>query len=124
MFRTALIACCLLTTLASLALAQGTYGPGHLPNRPPRLSEKSRTTAIVLEVYTDNDLLKVKDEITNEQSVYRVGSSVEIVGDKKEFGSKRLTLKDIPKGRRVKVTYFKQAPNVAQEIEILKPKKD
>ena len=33
-----------------------------------------------------------------------------------------LTLKDLAKGRRVKLIYFKAAPNLAQEIEILKLK--
>jgi hypothetical protein len=102
--------------------SQGTYGPGNLPNRPPRIDEKAKTTAIVIDVFPDEDLIKVKDEITNETKTYKVSINADISGDKNEFGKKKLTLKDIQKGRRIKLVYYKTATNIAQEIQILKPK--
>ena len=108
--------------MASTGLCQSTYGPGNLPNRAPRIDEKVKTTAVVVEVYPDSNLLKVKDEVTNAVSVFKVSANIDISGDKKEFGKKHLTIKDVEKGRRVKLIYFKAAPNIAQEIEILKPK--
>ena len=108
--------------MATTGLCQATYGPGNLPNRAPRIDEKVKTTAVVIDVYPDENLMKVKDEITNAVSVYKVSVNVEVSGDKKEFGKKRLTIKDVVKGRRVKLMYYKAAPNLAQEIEILKPK--
>ena len=108
--------------MATTGLCQSTYGPGELPNRAPRIEEKIKTTAIVIEVYPDENLLKVKDEITNAVSVFKVSVNVDVSGDKKEFGKKKLTIKDINKGRRVKLMYYKAAPNLAQGIEILKPK--
>jgi len=107
---------------AATGLCQSTYGPGELPNRAPRIDEKVKTTAVVVDVYPDQNLLKVKDEITNAVSVYKVSVNVEVTGDKKEFGKKPLTIKDVAKGRRVKLMYYKAAPNLAQGIEILKPK--
>jgi len=107
---------------AATGLCQSTYGPGELPNRAPRIDEKIKTTAVVVEVYPEENLLKVKDEITNEVLVYKVSANVDISGDKKEFGKKHLTIKDVNKGRRVKLIYYKAAPKLAQEIEILKPK--
>ncbi|HZS43760.1 MAG TPA: hypothetical protein VFC63_01545 [Blastocatellia bacterium] len=106
----------------STGFSQGTYGPGNMPNRPPRIDEKASTTAVVVDVFPDEDLIKVKDEITNETKTYKVSVNADISGDKKEFGKKRLTLKDIQKGRRIKLVYYKTATNLAQEIQILKPK--
>ena len=125
MKRFLLTSCFFFLILAATAisgLCQGTYGPGNLPNRAPRIDEKVKTTAIIVDVFPDEDLLKVKDEITNAVSVYKISANVDISGDKKEFGKRKLTLKDLAKGRRVKLIYFKAAPNLAQEIEILKVK--
>ncbi len=108
--------------MATTGLCQSTYGPGNLPNRAPRIDEKVKTTAVVVDVYPDENLLKVKDEITNAVSVFKVSANIDISGDKKEFGKRRLTIKDVTKGRRVKLVFFKAAPNIAQEVEILKPK--
>lgn len=123
MIRLSLSAICFFALLATTVVAQGTYGTGRLPNKPPRLSEKEKTTAIVLEVYTNNHMIKVKDEITNAETVYKVATNAEISGNKKEFGKENLKLEDVPKGRRIKLIYYKHAPNIAQEIEVLKEKK-
>ena len=109
-------------TFSSVGLSQSTYGPGNLPNHPARIDEKAKTTALVIDVYPDENLIKVKDEITNEVSTYKVSANAEISGDKGEFGKKHLTIKDVPKDRRVKLVYFKAARGIAQEIEILKKK--
>jgi hypothetical protein len=112
----------ILFAMSVTGLAQSTYGPGNLPNRAPRIDEKVKTVALVVDVYPDENLVKVKDEITNQVVTYKVSANVDISGDKKEFGKKHLTIKDVQKGRRVKLMYYKAAPNLAQEIEILKPK--
>ena len=110
-----------LLLMATAASAQATYGAGELPNRPPRIDEKSKTTAIVLEVYPTNSLIKVKDEITHAVTTYHVATNADITGDKKEFGKKTISLKEIPKGRRVRLIYYSNAPSILQEIVVLKP---
>jgi len=123
MFKAALFAFALSLLLLPIgAYAQGSYGPGKLPNTEPKFYKNESTTAVILKVNLNSKTITVKDEITNGTMTYRVAQSVKINGDKKEFGKSELELKDLKEGHRVEITYYAHLPEVVRKIKVLKPK--
>lgn len=119
-----LVLCAFVFAITLPAWAQGTVGPGELPNRPNRIEWTDRTKGIILEVNPDIFTMQVKDEITNKVTTYRIIKHAKIEGDKKMFGGKKeLSVHDLQKGQRIQIVFYQNSPEVARQVKVLKPKK-
>lgn len=111
------------SALAAPALAQGTVGPGELPKRPNRIEWTDKTKGLIIEVNPDILTMRVKDEVTNKVTTYRIIKNARIEGDKKMFGGKKeITVHDLQKGQRIQIVFYQNSPEVARQVKVLKPK--
>ena len=111
--------------VASDGAAQGSYGTGKLPNRPPRVKRELKTKVLVESVNVDELTFKGTDEITGDKFTYRASKRTTITADKGLFGifnKKELTFSDLQKGQRLEIKYNELLPTSVTEIKVLKPK--
>jgi hypothetical protein len=105
--------------------AQGSYGTGKLPNRPPRVKRELKTKVIVESVNVNALTFKGTDEITGDKFTYRASKRTSIIADKGLFGffgKKELSFSDLQKGQRLEIKYNELLPTSVTEIKVLKPK--
>jgi hypothetical protein len=110
-----------------MASAQGSYGTGKLPNRPPRVRRELKTVVIVESVNTDDLTFRGTDEITGDKFTYKLSKRTSITAEKSLFnifGKKELTMSDLQKGQRLEIKYNELLPTSVTEIKVLKPKKE
>lgn len=123
MYRLILL-CGFILAIAAPAFSQGTVGPGELPKRPDRINWEDTSKGIIIEVNSQILTMRVKDEVTNKVTTFRIIKNAKIKGEKKNmFGGRReLTAQDLQKGQRIQIRFYKSAPEVAREVIVLKPK--
>jgi hypothetical protein len=122
-----LISALFLFSLANDALAQGSYGTGKLPNRPPTIRRELTTIVVIDSIDPEELTFKGTDEITGDKFRYKASKRTSIYAEKslfKVFGKKELAFSDLQKGQRLEIKYNELLPTSVTEIKVLKPKEE
>lgn len=116
----------LVLAITDTGWAQGSYGTGKLPNRPPKVRRELKTVVMIESVNTEELTFKGTDEITGDKLTYRASKRTVVHAEKglvgSFFGKKELDFTDLKKGQRIEIKYNELLPTSVTEIKILKPK--